>query len=128
MLDRSDREIEGVRDAETEALRAPPLDSSRKEEQFPAMDRNTIIRMRRPRAKNPADRNVHFPQEVWRVDIGPLGTREAKRLESLVAIDPRTGSQTRAGGAMRYYRMSDGEVLEEVFDEYAADEVGLGAS
>jgi hypothetical protein len=91
------------------------------------MDRNTIIRLRRQRLKNPADGRVHFLQEVWRVEIGPLGTREVKRIVSLVAIDPETGIQTRVGGAMRYYKMSDGEVLEEIFDENAADEVGLGS-
>ena len=127
VLDRSDREIEGVRDAETEALRAIPPDSARGDQQFPAMDKNSIIRMRRPRTKIPNDKNVQCLQEVWRVEVGPYGTREVKRMVSLVLIDPETGSQTRVGGATRYYKLSDGEVLEEVFDEYAADEVGLGS-
>ncbi len=127
VLERSDREIEGVRDAETEALRVIPPDSARGEQQFPAMDKNSIIRMRWPRTKNPNDKSVQCLQEVWRVEVGPYGTREVKRSVSLVLIDPETGSQTRVGGATRYYKMSDGEVPEEVFDEHAADEVGLGS-
>jgi hypothetical protein len=128
LLDRSDWEIDSVRNAETEALRALPPDSSRAEEQFPALDKNVIIRMRRLHSKNPADgsdTSVHCLQEIWRMEIRLNGTREVRRIVSLILIDPRTGNQTHAGGATRYYKASDGDILEEIFDEYAADEVSL---
>jgi hypothetical protein len=130
LLDRSDWEIDSVRNAETEALRALPPDSSRAEEQFPALDKNVIIRMRRLRSKNPgdgSDTSVHCLQEIWRMETRLNGTREVRRVVSLVLIDPRTGNQTRAGGATRYYKVSDGDILEEIFDENAADEVSLGS-
>lgn len=127
LLDRSDWEIDSVRNAETEALRALPPDSSRAEEQFPALDRNVILRMRRLRSKNPQDTSVHCLQEIWRMETRLNGTREVRRIVSLILIEPRTGNQTRVGGATRYYKASDGDNLEEIFDEYAADEVSLGS-
>jgi hypothetical protein len=45
---------------------------------------------------------------------------------SLILIDTRTGNQTRAGFATRSYKTSPEDVLEEVYDEYASDEVSLG--
>jgi hypothetical protein len=127
LLDRSDWEIDSVRNAEIEALRALPPDSSRAEEQFPALDKNVIIRMRRLRPKNPQDTSIHCHQEIWRMETRLNGTREVRRIVSLILIDPRTGNQTRVGGATRYYKASDGDILEEIFDEYAADEVSLGS-
>jgi hypothetical protein len=127
LLDRSDWEIDSVRNAEIEALRALPPDSSRAEEQFPALDKNVIIRMRRLRPKNPQDTSVHCHQEIWRMETRLNGTREVRRIVSLILIDPRTGNQTRVGGATRYYKASDGDIIEEIFDEYAADEVSLGS-
>lgn len=125
LLDRSDREIDSVRNAEMEALNMLPPDSRNSEEQFPALEKNTIIRIRHPRTKDPEDTSVHCLQEVWRMEIGPLGTREVKRAVSLILIDPKTGNQTRVGGATRYYKVSDGALLEEIFDENAADEVAV---
>jgi hypothetical protein len=127
LLDRSDWEIDSVRNAETEALRALPPDSSRAEEQFPALDKNVIIRMRRLHSKNAQDTSVHCLQEIWRMEVRLNGTREVRRIVSLILIDPPTGNQTRVGGATRYYKASDGDLLEEIFDENAADEVSLGS-
>jgi hypothetical protein len=61
------------------------------------------------------------------MESGVLGYREVSRTVSLIHIDLRTGSQTRAGGATRSYKASPEDVLEEVYDEYASDEVGLGS-
>ncbi len=131
LLDRSDWEIDSVRNAETEALLTLPPDSPRAEDQFPALEKNVIIRIRRPRSKNPAsnpeDTTVHFLQEVWRMETGLIGTREVRRIVSLILVDPQTGNQTRVGGATRYYKASSGDLLEEIFDEYASDEVSLGS-
>jgi hypothetical protein len=126
LLDRSDWEIDSTRNAETEALRTLPPDSALTEDQFPALDRNSIIRIRNPHSKNPGDKTVRCLQEVWRMETGPIGTREVKRIVSLILVDPRTGNQTRVGGATKIYKASPEDILEEIFDEYAADEVSLG--
>ena len=83
-----------------------------------------IVRIRRASSRNGA---VKCLQEIWRMESGMLGYREVSRTVSLILIDPRTGNQTRVGGATRYYKASAGDVLEEIFDEYAADEVSLGS-
>jgi hypothetical protein len=127
LLDRSDWEIDSVRNAETEALRTLPPDSSRAEEQFPALEKDVIIRIRRPRSKNPQDTSIHCLQEVWRLDSAMLGDREVRRIVSLILIDPKTGTQTRVGGATKYYKAAPGDIIEEIFDEYSADEVNLGS-
>jgi hypothetical protein len=127
LLNRSDREIDSVRNAETEALRALPPDSSRAEDRFPAMDKNVIIRIRRRQSKNPQDTSVQCLQEVWRMESGMIGTREVRRIVSLILIDPQTGNQTRVGGSTSSYKASPGDLLEEIFDEYASDEVSLGS-
>ena len=127
LLDRSDREIDSVRNAETEALRALPPDSSQAEDQFPALDKNVIIRIRQVHSKNPEDTSVHCLQEVWRMEGALMGDREVKRTVSLILVDPQTGNQTRVGSATRYYKVPPGDILEEIFDEYAADEVSLGS-
>jgi hypothetical protein len=125
LLDRSDREIDSTRNAETEALRTLPPDSARAEDQFPALDKNVVIRIRNPHSKNPGDKTVRFLQEVWRMETRPIGTREVSRIVSLIMVDPGTGNQTRVGGATRVYKVSPEDILEEIFDEYAADEVSL---
>jgi hypothetical protein len=123
-LDRSDWEIDSVRDAETEALRTLPPESLQGEDSFPAMERNMIVRIRRAPSRNPA---VKCVQEIWRMESGMLGYREVSRTVSLILIDPATGNQTRAGSATRHYKASPEDVLEEVYDEYASDEVSLGS-
>jgi hypothetical protein len=121
-LDRYDQEIDSVRDAETEALGTLPPDSSHDEDTLPAMERNVIVRIRRAPSRNPQDA-VKCVQEIWRMERGMLGYREVSRTVSLILIDPRTGNQTRAGSATRLYKTSPEDILEEVYDEYAADEV-----
>lgn len=128
LLNLSDQAISSLRNTEAEALAGLPPDSSQAEQQFPALDRNVIIRMRRGQSKNPHDPFVQCRQEVWRLETGPLGTRNVARVVSLILIDPRSGDQTRIGGGTRYYKVSPGELLEEIFDEFAADEVSAGPS
>jgi hypothetical protein len=126
-LERADREIDSVRDAETEALRTLPPDISRDEDTFPAIEKNVIIRIRRAPSRNPQDTPVRFVQEIWRMESGMPGVREVSRAVSLILIDPRTGNQTRAGSAARRYKASPEDALEEVYDEYASDEVRPGS-
>ncbi len=128
LLDRSDLEIDWVRNAETEALKALPPDSSKDEDSFPAMERNVIVRIRRAPSRIAQQYSaVKCLQEIWRMERGMLGYREVSRTVSLIVIDPQTGTQTRAGGATKYYKASPEDVLEEVFDEYASDDVSLGS-
>jgi hypothetical protein len=123
-LDRSDWEIDSVRDAEAEALRTLSPDISQQEEDtFPAMERNVIIRIRRVPSRNPQNTAVKCVQEIWRMENGMLGYREVSRTVSLILIDPLTGNQTRAAGATRSYKASPEDVLEEIYDQYASDEV-----
>jgi hypothetical protein len=125
-LERADGEIDSVRDAETEALRTLPPDISNDEDTFPAMERNMIVRIRRVPSRNPQSAAVKCVQEIWRMESGMLGYREVSRTVSFILIDPATGNQTRAGGAARSYKASPEDVPEEVYDEYASDEVSLG--
>jgi len=125
LLERSDREIDSVRIAENETLISLPPDSSRDEDSFPALDRNVIIRIRRAPSRA-RDTAVRCLQEVWRMESGMTGTREVRRSVSLILIDPRTGTQTRAGGATKFYKAPPGDLLEEIYDEYAADDISLG--
>lgn len=127
LLDRSDREINSLRSAETEALTYLPPDSSRAEDQFPAIEKNVIVRIRRTHSKNPQDTAVRCLQEIWRMERGMLGVREVMRMVNLILIDPQTGNQTRVGEGTRYYKASPDSLLEEIYDEYAADEVSLGS-
>ncbi len=127
MLDRSDIAIDSVRSAETEALRTLPPDIARDEESFPAMEPNMIVRIRRVPSRNPQNNTVKCVQEIWRMETGTLGNREVKRIVSLIVVDPKTGQQTHAGTATRYYRAAPEELLEEVYDEYAADDVVVAA-
>jgi hypothetical protein len=103
-----------------------PPDSSRAEEQFPALDKNAIVRIRRSQSRNTDNRTnaaIQCLQEIWRMEGGMLGDREVRRTVSLILIDPLTGNQTRVGSATKYYKAPPGDILEEIFDEYASDEV-----
>ncbi len=131
LLERSDREIDSTRAAETETLITLPPDSSREEDSFPAIEKNVIIRIRRasshPAPSHVKDTAVRCLQEVWRMESGMTGTREVRRSVSLILIDPSTGIQTRAGGATKFYKAPPGDLLEEIYDEYAADDISLGS-
>lgn len=127
MIDRADREVDSVRDAEDGALSMLPPDTSKAEENYPAMQRNLIVRIRRRVSRNGENTSVRCLQEIWRMESGMLGDREVRRSVSLIAIDPKTGNQTRIGSATKYYKAAPEDVLEEVFDEYAAQDVSLGS-
>jgi len=46
---------------------------------------------------------------------------------TLILIDPHTGAQTRVASGTSFYKISPGVVLEEIYDEYAADDVSMGS-
>ena len=126
LLDRADREIDAVRAAETETLINLPPDSAREEDTFPAIEKNVIIRIRRMASHGGRTSAVRCLQEVWRMESRMPGTREVRRTVSMILVDPRTGKQTAAGSGTAFYKAAPENLLEEIFDEYAADEVSLG--
>ncbi len=131
LLDGADREVDSLRDADAEALAALPPHTSKAEEEFPALARNLVVRMRALPVRNivAPDGRVRFLQEVWRIDTGMRGSSgEVRRIVTLMIVDPKTGVQTRAAGGTKLYPLGPSGLLEEVFDEYAAQEVIVGAS
>jgi hypothetical protein len=126
LLDRSDSEIDLMRNAEAEAWAALPPDVINTGNSFPALEKNTIVRIRGMRSKNTRDGAVGYLEEVWRMESGATGTREVRRMVSLILIDPRTGNQTRESSGTVTYKVHADDVLQSIFDEYASDEVSLG--
>jgi hypothetical protein len=123
LLQRSDREIDLERIAETEALRALPPDATEMAARFPELQKDTIVRIRRLAAPNPGDGLVRFLQEIWCLASPMPGLREVRRSATLVAVDPGTGDQMLTGSKTKYYARAPGEPLEQAFDEYSADDL-----
>lgn len=131
LLDRADREIDSLRDADAEALAALPPHSSKVEEEFPALAKNLVVRMRGLPVRNivTPDGRVRLLQEVWRTETGMRGSsNEVRRTVTLMIVDPQTGVQTRAAAGTKYYPLGLGGLLEEVFEEYAAQELIVGGA
>lgn len=131
LLDRADRELDSLRDSQTEALAALPPHSAKEEEQFPALAKNLVVRMRGLPVRNivTPDGRVRFLQEVWRRESSMRGSSsEVRRTVTLMIVDPRTGAQIRAASRTRYYPIGPEGVLEEVFEENAAQELILGGA
>ena len=61
------------------------------------------------------------------MESGMPGTRDVRRAVNLILVDPRTGNQNAAGADTIFYKAAPDNLLEEIFDEYAADEVRLGS-
>lgn len=125
LLERAEREVDLVRDAEANARAALPPASPKSEDHFPALAKNTIVRIRGENSKA-QDGAVRCLEEVWRLQYGLPGIREVRRVVSLIRIDPKTGRQTRERSNAVTYRMDSDEYLESVYDEYSADAVSLG--
>jgi hypothetical protein len=53
------------------------------------------------------------------------GMREVRRTATLVAVDPQSGSQTVIGGKTKYYPVDAGGLLEQIFDQYAAEDLPI---
>ena len=124
--DRAEREIDFIRTIQAEALASLPPPSSRAQDSFPALEKNVIVRIRPMRSRYARNTEVRCLQEVWRMESRMPGTREVRRIVTLILIDPRTGNQTTADTRTTLYMAPPGNLLEEVFDEYAADDIGLG--
>jgi hypothetical protein len=125
--DRAEREIDFVRTVQAEALAFLPPAGSRAEENFPALEKNVIVRIRPARSKYARNAPVRCLQEIWRMESRMPGTREVMRTVTLILIDPRTGNQVTAGARTILYAAPPGNLLEEIFDEYAADDITFGS-
>jgi hypothetical protein len=119
-LNRADTEIALVRSLEREALAALPPDSSRAEEQFPALMKDAIVRIRGVGAPAEPGGTIRCRQEIWRLAGTVRGERQVKRSIVLIDLGPKTLSQIPVAREVRYYRIEAGENLESVFDENAA--------
>ena len=109
---RSDTEIGLLKALRLEALAALPPDLSGPEEQFPALRKDIIVRMR----KLPEG----YRQEIWRIDPASKGPRRVSRTIVLVNIDPKTNIQVPVSREVKYYRIESGDSLEEIYDENAS--------
>ncbi len=123
LIERSDRAIDLVRNAEIEAAGALPPNSTQAEAKFPALQRGVIVRIRRPSAQHLEKGLIMCRQEIWHTESPMPGKREVRRTVTLVAVDPRTGAQTAIGGKTKYYPVDAGDLLENVFDEHSADDL-----
>jgi len=109
---RSDTEIGTLKALRLEALAALPPDLSGSEEQFPALSKDLIVRIR----KLPEG----YRQEIWKIDAATKGARKVSRTIVLLSIDPKTSIQVPVSREVKYYRMESGDSLEEIYDENAA--------
>jgi hypothetical protein len=125
ILRQGDREIGLVRAAEAEVVASLPPDTSQPEAQFPALQKDIIVRIRRPSSEKSPAGLVRCLQEIWRMERSMPGLHEVRRTVTLVSVDPRTGDQSSIGGTTKYYRAAPETLLEEIYDENAADDLPL---
>jgi hypothetical protein len=121
LLDRSEREIDLLRSAAAEAVAFLPPGGSGTASKFPALQKDLIVRMRRPPGSK--SRQDAVLQEIWRSESPMQGAHEVRRTATLIVIDRRSGTQTAVASKTKYYATAAGDMLEEVFDEYAADDI-----
>lgn len=120
---RSDREIDSVRDTAEQAVAFLPPAATQAEATFPAMQKDVIVRIRTLSPKNLRRGMVLCRQEIWHMERPMPGLREVRRAAVLIGIDPATGDQIPLSGMTKFYPAQGGDVLEEIFDEYAADDL-----
>ena len=125
LFDQSDREIDLLRSAEATALAALPPNPANAEDKFPPLEKDLVIRIRSLPYPTGAksDPAIRYLQEVWRRESRIQGSSEVRRTATVMLIDPKTGLQTRAASNTRYYPMGPGDLLEEVFEEFASQDL-----
>jgi len=120
---RAETEIDSLRAAEAAAVASLPPIASEGEARFPALDKDTIVRLRGQSWRDSQDGLVRFVQEIWRSAKPMPGLRGVQRTAVLVSVDPKTGAQMIVDAKTTYYSAAPGDPIEEVFDEHAADEL-----
>lgn len=124
-LQLSDREIDLLYATERDAVRMLPPDMSRPEAEFPALEKNVIVRIRRIPGQNQKDGTVRCLQEVWRMEMAMPRAQKVQRTAVLISVDPKTGNQVLTRSKTLFYPAGAGDILEEIFDENAADDILL---
>jgi hypothetical protein len=119
-LSRSDAEIDLTQSVKQEAIAALPPDVSRPEEQFPALRKDFILRMRGVSSTAEHGGAVRCRQEIWRIEGSASGGRRVKRTIFFIDIESSTGNQIPAGREVRYYPVGADDTLESIYDENAA--------
>jgi hypothetical protein len=119
-LNMADTELGLARSSQREALAILPPDSSRSGAQFPALMKDTVLRIRSA-GVSPEPGTIRCRQEIWRFD-GVLikGERQTKRTIVVLDLSAKTGTQIPVSREVRYYQAESGENLENIFDENAA--------
>ena len=123
ILRRSDGEIDLLYATERDAVRMLPPDMSRPEAEFPALDPHAIVRIRRVPGRSSEIGTVRCLQEIWRMETPMQGALKVRRTAALIAVDSKTGSQVLIRGKTAWYPAATGDVLEEIFDQNAADNI-----
>jgi hypothetical protein len=121
---RSDDEIEMVIRIRAEASATLPPDLSPSEAKFPALQRGAIVHIIRQPSRGSTFRCL---QEIWRFGFAGRGGRRVERIATLIAIDSMSGIQKVLGTGTRYYSADRDDSLEEVFDQYAAQDVPIAS-
>jgi len=119
LLEQSDCAIDRERNLENEAWAVLPAITHGEtvaEATFPALSKNMVVRLRGVGISR-------YLQEVWRREPGMNGSGEVRRTVTLMVVDPGTGAQSRLASSTKYYPITPGGMLEEVFDEYASQEL-----
>jgi len=120
VLHRADSGIDVTRALESEALSALPPTAAGHEAQFPAFRNNMIVRLRGVGTPTDPNAPIHCRQEIWRIATSSRGTREVRRTITVIELHPASGYQIPVSRDVKYYPIAADEVLEEVFDENAA--------
>jgi hypothetical protein len=122
-LNRSDREMNLTRSLERDAVAALPPDVTGPEARFPSLLKDVIVRIRGIRdASSDTAGTVRCRQEVWQMAGWIKSDRQVKRTIVFVDIGRKAASQIPAAREVRYYRAGPEDILEAVYDEYAAQQ------
>jgi len=124
LQERSDDEIDLAANVKAEASAALPPDLSTAQAKFPALQNDAIVRISRQPSRGPATA-LRCTQEIWRLGLASRSGRRIERIVTLIAIDSKTGIQRVLGVGTQYYSVGPHDVLEEIFDEFSAQEVSL---
>jgi hypothetical protein len=103
-----------------EALETLPPDLPSPEVQLPALGKNVIVRIRRLGASPAGAGGVRFRQEVWLLESPAQGQRQVRRNIVTLDLDPKAWRETLVSSDANFYPIDPGELLEEIYDENAA--------
>jgi hypothetical protein len=109
--------------ARKEAANILPPDFSVPEAKFPALRDDSIIRIQRQPAGALSVPALRCLQEIWNFQSVSANTRHARRVVSLIDVNPKSGVQAELKRVVVDYDAGPNELLEAIFDRYAAQEV-----